>query len=151
MWQVGFDECEVELQYNWQPYSELSVAAFCWYKMLIGAIRGEIWSLFNTERRISEIEGRGLGKRNRTERQKYWRVKRYRLNLLSLLFYWRILQRNLTSKTARGIKVRSCIWEVPGSSLGADIDMFCIFRIYIQSSRPNSSAVPPKKGHQRFL
>lgn len=50
------------MQYNSQPHSELSVAAFCWYKMLIGAIRGEIWSLFNTERRISEIErGRGVG------------------------------------------------------------------------------------------
>jgi len=59
VWQVGFDECGVELHYNSQPYSELSVAAFCWYKMLIGAIRGEIWSLFNTERRISEIERRG--------------------------------------------------------------------------------------------
>jgi hypothetical protein len=59
VWQVGFDECGVELQHNSQPHSELSVAAFCWYKMLIGAIRGEIWSLFNTERRISEIERRG--------------------------------------------------------------------------------------------
>lgn len=62
MWQVGFDECGVELHYNSQPHFELSVAAFCWYKMLIGAIRGEIWSLFNRERRISEIERRGVGK-----------------------------------------------------------------------------------------
>jgi hypothetical protein len=57
--QTAFDECGLELQYNSQRYSELSVAAFCWHKMLIGAIRGEIWSLFNTERRISEIERRG--------------------------------------------------------------------------------------------
>jgi hypothetical protein len=29
--------------------------------MLIGAIRGEIWSLFNTEKRVSEIEEKKEG------------------------------------------------------------------------------------------
>jgi hypothetical protein len=69
VWQTGFDECGPELQYNSQPYSELSVAAFCWYKVLIGTIRGKIWSLFNTERRISETETReGRGGREMKDR-----------------------------------------------------------------------------------
>jgi hypothetical protein len=51
----------MNVEHKCSTIHRLSVAAFCWYKMLIGAIRGEIWSLFNTEGRISEIESKGWG------------------------------------------------------------------------------------------
>ena len=47
---VELDCCNPTL--NWL----VAVAAFCWYKMLIATIRGEIWSLFNTEKRVSGTE-----------------------------------------------------------------------------------------------
>jgi hypothetical protein len=51
----------IDVEQECSTIHRLSVAAFCRYKMLIGAIRGEIWSLFNTGRRISEIARRGGG------------------------------------------------------------------------------------------
>jgi hypothetical protein len=38
--------------------------------MLIGTIRGEIWSLFNIEERVSEIEKRGTRRQGERERER---------------------------------------------------------------------------------